>query len=280
MVKESLHHTEDAVIVDTIENYANFMFVNVEVQISPEHKAFYQEKMLTPSFTLKSAIARSGLNAVEYGSKPWIVGNVIRANIFLYSFIGSYNPRKWQIGDFFHAGLKLGKFYVRDPESGVEKEELLSYLKSGIVRVDKKSRVIDDGLLMVPLDPIIYLPGDNWSKVILQKIINNGIKRLELRDYVTIVDVPSQNGITVPIHDGIIGSTHLDIENDLEVIVEGMDTDAIRHSSAVFGASGNQKTIDGSPYLFYVEVLPNHEQDICVKEVGIRFYHPVFAKDY
>lgn len=287
--QKSLHETADAEIVRIHKtgprnsyfrpvNDPNSIWLDVKVYLSYEQAALFRK--LPSEFSLKSRIARCKFNAFEYAD-----GSAIRedkkgpyrlATLYVTSWSPSFMHPDWPLRELFRADpvnpQRLGKFYVTRKRAALEAGPVYANIGSGAVKVPPKYRVKENGLLLLPTDPFTWEPGPNWSREVLQRVLDEKIERLEMNHY--LVQVPSEieEGLLVPPREAVVGSITGFETKGIEGIVETPEL----HGNARFHSAHTPKN-GNSNNQFFVEFFNTTGEPVIVKEVGIRLYTPEFS---
>jgi predicted Rossmann-fold nucleotide-binding protein len=184
----------------------------------------------------------------------------------------SYEARFWfympeycvgpTIEELMVPGLEVGKIYLKNPELKYSAEELLNLISNRTIIVPKGTRVLEEGILAVPVMPFIHLPD---PRVLTPEYLRAAVtKEIPREDLYFVQPEKRVDQVIVPAGRGIITHTSLFTQQNEIYILDPEHTDArvgSRHTNGII----------------YLELLGG-EKDMVKKESHVEVYKPGIAQ--
>ncbi len=184
----------------------------------------------------------------------------------------SYKARFWfyipeysvglTINQLITPGLEVGKIYLKNPKLKYSAEELINLISNRTIIVPKGTKVLEEGILAVPIMPFIHIP--NFKVLTPDYLKAAMLKRVPREDLYFVQPEQKVDQVIVPAGNGVISHTSLFTQQNEIYILDK------EHSDARLGS----KHTNG---IIFLE-LKGGEKDIVKDMIHFEVYKPVLAK--
>jgi predicted Rossmann-fold nucleotide-binding protein len=159
-------------------------------------------------------------------------------------------------------GLEVGKIYLRNPELKYSAEELLNLISNRTIIVPKGTKVLEEGILAVPVMPFIHLPD---PRVLTPDYLKAAVKkRIPREDLYFAQPEKKVEKVVVPAGSGVISHTSLFTQQNEIYILDAEHTDARVGSKHTNG-------------IIYLELIGG-KGDLVKDKVHFEVYKPSVAQ--
>jgi predicted Rossmann-fold nucleotide-binding protein len=205
---------------------------------------------------LHSTKARLGINQEKL--RPFqLEGNKISYEARFWFYIPEYAVGL-TIDQLMVPGLEVGKIYLRNPKLKYFPEELINLISNRTIIVPKGTRVLEDGVLEVPVMPFVHRPN---PRVLTPDYLKAAVtKRIPRADLYFAQPEQKVEKVVVPAGSGVISHTSLFTQQNEIYILDPEHTDARIGSKHTNG-------------IIYLELIGG-EKDIVKKTVRFEVYKP------
>ena len=247
----SLNESPDCRITNIIQADPDEVIAKVSVTLDGEQMQYFFRNRHCLTTDLHSTKARLGINQ-ERVSPFELEGQQIIYDARFWFYMPEYcvGPT---IEELMAPGLEVGKIYLRNPELKYSAEELLNMISNRMIIVPKGTKVLEEGILAVPVMPFVHLPDlrvltpDYLKAAVTKEIPREDLYFAQPEQRVDRVVVPAGKGVIThttlftqqneiyildPEHtDARVGSKHTNGVIYLELV--GGDTDMVKKESHV-----------------------------------------------
>ncbi|MBW1896474.1 MAG: LOG family protein [Deltaproteobacteria bacterium] len=205
---------------------------------------------------LHSTKARLGINQEKLG--PFrLEGNKISYEARFWFYIPEYAVGL-TIDQLMVPGLEVGKIYLKNPKLKYFTEELINLISNRTIIVPKGTRVLEDGVLEIPVMPFVHPPN---PRVLTPDYLKAAItKRIPREDLYFAQPEQKVEQVVVPAGSGVISHTSLFTQQNEIYILDPEHTDARIGSKHTNG-------------IIYLELMGG-EEDIIKETVSLEVYKP------
>ena len=256
----SLNESPDCKIEKIIHADENEVVALVSTTLEDEQMQYFLRNQDYLTTDLHSTKARLGINQE-------------RLNIFtLRNNKISYEARFWfyipeyamglTIDRLFRPMLEVSKIYLRNPELKYSAEELINLISNRTIIVPKATKVLEEGILAVPVMPFVHPPN---PKVLTQDYLKAAmLKRIPREDLYFAQPEQKVDKVVIPAGSGVISHTSLFTQQNEIYILDSEHSDA---------RVGSRHTND----IIYLELVGG-KKNIVKKVAHFEVYKPAYTK--
>jgi len=256
----SLNESPDCRITKIVHANSNEVVAKVSVSLDGEQMQYFFRNRHCLTTDLHSTKARLGINQERL--RPFeMEGQQITYEARFWFYMPEYcvGPT---IEELMIPGLEVGKIYLRNPELKYSAEELLNLISNRTIIVPKGTRVLEEGILAVPVMPFIHLPD---PRVLTPDYLRAAVtKEIPREDLYFAQPEMRVDQVVVPAGRGVITHTSLFTQQNEIYILDPEHTDArvgSRHTNGII----------------YLELVGGNS-DIVKKESRVEVYKPGIAQ--
>jgi predicted Rossmann-fold nucleotide-binding protein len=218
---EKIIHADDTVVIARVA-------ANLEDE-QMEYFLCHQDCLTTD---LHSTKARLGINQ-EKQSAFELKGNTVTYEAKFWFYIPEY-AAGLTINRLMIPGLKVSKIYLRNPKLKYTAQELINLISNRIIIVPKGTKVLEEGILAVPVMPFVHVPN---PKVLTPSYLKAAVQKIIPREDLYFVQ-PEQkvDEVVVPAGSGVISHTTLFTQQNEIYILDPEHADArvgSRHTNGI-----------------------------------------------
>lgn len=256
----SLNESPDCKIEKIIQATPAAVVAVSSVTLDDEQMDYFFRNQDCLSTDLHSTKARLGINQAKLTDFEFN-GNKISYEAKFWFYIPEYSAGV-TIDQLITPGLAIGKIYLRNPKLKYFAEELINLISNRTIIVPKGTRVLDEGILVVPLKPYIHPPN---PKVLTADYLRAAVQKRIPRDDLYFAQ-PEQkvDKIVVPANNGVITHTSLFTQQNELYILDQMHTDARVGSKHTNG-------------FVYIELVGT-DHDVTVDSIHAEVYKPALSQ--
>ncbi len=228
----SLNESPDCRIEEILSSDEKEVTATVATYLDEEQMQYFlrNEEYLTTD--LHSSKARVGINQEIIA--PFVLsGKKISYKARFWFYLPEYSAGL-TIDQLMRPGLTVGKIYLRNFRLKYSAEELINLLSSRTIIVPKGTRVLEQGILEVPVMPFIHLPN---PKVLTPEYLRAAVnKRIPREDLYFLQPETRVDKVIVPAGSGVISHTSLFTQQNEIYILDPDHTDArvgSRHTNGI-----------------------------------------------
>ncbi len=246
---------EKIIRADTTEVVA---LVSTRLEDEQMHYFFRNQDCLTTD--LHSTKARLGINQ-EKLSRFELKDKEISYEARFWFYIPEYSAGL-TIDQLMVPGLEVGKIYLKNRELKYSAEELINLISNRTIIVPKGTRVLEEGILAVPVMPFVHLPNPG---VLTPDYLKAAVlKSIPREDLYFVQPEQKVDQVIVPAGSGVISHTSLFTQQNEIYILDPEHTDARVGSKHTNG-------------IIYLELIGG-ERDIVKEMVHFEVYKPAVAQ--
>ncbi|MBW1739772.1 MAG: LOG family protein [Deltaproteobacteria bacterium] len=256
----SLNESPDCKIEAIIRADATEVVARVSAYLEDEQMRYFSRNQDCLTTDLHSTKARVGINQAKLSDFE-LKGNKISYEARFWFYIPEYAVG-CTIDQLMLPGLEVGKIYLRNPKLKYAAEELINLISNRTIIVPKGTKVLEEGILAVPVMPFVHLPDprvltpDYLKAVVMKKIPREDLYFAQPEQKVDRVIVPAGSGV--------ISHTSLFTQQNEIYILDHEHTDARVGSKHTNG-------------IIYLELMGD-DKDIVKERVHIEVYKPTLAQ--
>lgn len=256
----SLNESPDCRIAEIISADSGQVVALVSVELDDEQMDYFLRNQDCLATDLHSTKARLGINQERLGPFD-LKGNRIAYEARFWFYMPEYSLG-FTIAQLMKPGLEVGKIYLKNPELKYSAEELLNLISNRTIIVPKGTKVLEEGILAVPVMPFVHLPD---PKVLTPDYLRAAVtKEIPREDLYFVQPEERVDRVVVPAGKGIITHTSLFTQQNEIYILDPEHTDARVGSKHTNG-------------VIYLELMGG-EEDIVKEEIHIEVYKPGIAQ--
>jgi len=254
----SLNESPDCKIEEILHADTNEVVARVTAHLEEDQRYYFQRNKDYLTTDLHSTKARMGINQ-EKLTPIELKNHIITYEARFWFYIPEYAVGM-TIDQLMKPGLMVSKIYLRNPELKYAAEELINLISNRTIIVPKGTRVLEDGILAVPVMPFVHPPN---LKVLTKDYLKAAVqKRIPREDLYFAQPEQRVDRVIIPAESGVITHTSLFTQQNEIYILDP------EHSDARVGSRHTNGII-------YLELIGG-EKDI-VKEMGhIEVYKPAY----
>ncbi len=256
----SLNESPDCKIEQIISADATEVVALVSTRLEDQQMQYFLRNQDCLTTDLHSTKARLGINQ-EKLSDFELKANRISYEARFWFYIPEYSTGL-TIEELMTLGLKVGKIYLRNPKLKYSAEELINLISNRTIIVAKGTKVLEDGILHVPVMPFIHLPN---PRVLTRDYLRAAVqKRIPREDLYFAQPEQRVDQVVVPAGSGVISHTSLFTQQNEIYILDPEHTDARVGSKHTNG-------------IIYLELMGGKE-DVIKENVQIEVFKPAVAQ--
>ncbi|MBU0987857.1 MAG: hypothetical protein KKH68_11460, partial [Proteobacteria bacterium] len=201
----SLNESPDCRIENILYADETKVVALITTSLADEQMQYFLRNQDCLTTDLHSTKARLGINQ-EKLSGFVLKGDQISYEAKFWFYISEY-AAGLTIDQLMQPGLKVGKIYLRNPKLKYTAEELINLISNRTIIVPKGTRVLEKGILSVPIMPFVHLPN---PKILTSEYLRAAVQKIIPREDLYFVQ-PEQkvDRIMVPAGSGVITHTTL-----------------------------------------------------------------------
>ena len=256
----SLNESPDCLIEKIIRGDANEVFALVAAPLEDEQMQYFLRNQDCLTTDLHSTKARLGINQ-EKVSPFQLKDNTISYEARFWFYIPEYSAGL-TIDQLMTSGLEIGKIYLKNPELKYSAEELINLISNRTIIVPKGTKVLEEGILAVPVMPFVHHPN---PRVLTPDYLKAAVlKRIPREDLYFAQPEQRVDQVVVPAGGGVISHTSLFTQQNEIYILDPEHTDARVGSKHTNG-------------IIYLELMGG-PKDIVKDRVHFEVYKPAVAQ--
>jgi len=264
----SLNESPDCKIEKIIRANTSEVVALVSAHLGDEQAQYFLRNQDCLTTDLHSTKARLGINQEKLGAFE-LNGDKISYEARFWFYIPEYSAGL-TIDQLMTPGLEVGKIYLRNPELKYFAEELINLISNRTIIVPKGTKVLEEGILSVPVMPYVHLPN---PKVLTPDYLRAAVlKRIPREDLYFAQPEQKVDQVVVPAGSGVISHTSLFTQQNEIYILDPEHTDArvaSRHTNGIIYLElmGGEKDIIKETVHFEV-----YKQAVPQRTVKKQFY--------
>jgi predicted Rossmann-fold nucleotide-binding protein len=228
----SLNESPDCKIEDIIHADETEVIALVATYLEDEQLQYFVRNQDCLTTDLHSTKARLGINQEKLGAFE-LKGDKISYKARFWFYIPEYSAGL-TINQLMKPGLEVSKIYLRNSKLKYTAEELISLISNRTIIVPKGTKVLEEGILAVPVMPFVHLPN---PKVLTPEYLKAAVQKRIPRDDLYFAQ-PEQkvDQVIVPAGSGVISHTTLFTQQNEIYILDPEHTDArvgSRHTNGI-----------------------------------------------
>jgi predicted Rossmann-fold nucleotide-binding protein len=256
----SLNESPDCYIEKIIRGDAEEVIALVSADLEDEQVQYFLRNQDCLTTDLHSTKARLGINQEKLTDFE-LKGNKISYEARFWFYIPEYAVGL-TIDQLMTTGLEVGKIYLRNPKLKYSAEELINLISNRTIIVPKGTKVLEEGVLAVPVMPFVHLPN---PKVLTPDYLKAAVlKRIPREDLYFAQPEQEVKQVIIPAGSGAISHTSLFTQQNEVYILDPEHTDARVGSKHTNG-------------IIYLELMGG-DRDIVKERVHIEVYKPAKTK--
>ena len=257
----SLNESPDCKIENIIRADATEVVAVASAHLEDEQMQYFLRNQDCLTTDLHSTKARLGINQ-EKLSDFELKGDKVSYEARFWFYIAAYSAGL-SIDQLITPGLEVGKIYLKNPELKYSAEELINLISNRTIIVAKGTKVLEEGILAVPVMPFVHLPN---PRVLTPDYLKAAVlKRIPREDLYFVQPEQRVDQIVVPAGGGVISHTSLFTQQNEIYILDPEHTDARVGSKHTNG-------------IIYLELMGG-EKDIVKEKIHFEVYKPA-GKQY
>ncbi len=228
----SLNESPDCQIENIIHADEIEVIAQVATYLKDEQMQYFSCNHDCLTTDLHSTKARLGINQEKLSAFE-LKGNKISYEARFWFYIPKY-AANLTINKLMIPGLEVGKIYLRNSKLKYTAEELINLISNRTIIVPKGTKVLEEGILAVPVMPFVHLPNPNvLTPGYLKAAVQKRIPREDL-----YFAQPEQKVDQVIVHAGrgVISHTTLITQQNEIYIIDQENADArvgSRHTNGI-----------------------------------------------
>ena len=254
----SLNESPDCKIEKILHADANEVVALVTTHLEEDQAQYFLRNQDYLTTDLHSTKARLGINQEKLNSFE-LKTNKITYEARFWFYIPEYAVGM-TIDQLMKPGLGVSKIYLRNPELKYAAEELINLISNRTIIVPKGTRVLEEGILAVPVMPFVHPPN---LKVFTQDYLKAAIqKQIPREDLYFAQPEKRVDKVIVPAESGVITHTSLFTQQNEIYILDPEHADArvgSRHTNGII----------------YLELIGG-EKDTLKEMTHIEVYKPAY----
>jgi predicted Rossmann-fold nucleotide-binding protein len=252
----SLNESPDCRIEKIIHCDKDEVVALVATYLEDEQMQYFMRNPDCLTTDLHSTKARLGINQEKLESFT-LEGNKITYQARFWFYLPEY-AAGLTIDRLMLPGLKVGKIYLRNGKLKYTAEELINLISNRTIIVPKGTKVLEQGILVVPVMPYIHAPN---PKILTPEYLKAAIqKKIPREDLYFVQPEQKVDKVVVPAGGGVITHTSLFTQQNEIYILDPEHTDArvgSRHTNGII----------------YLELIGGSE-DIVKEKAHFEVYKP------
>jgi len=218
----SLNESPDCKIEHIIHADDIEVIAQVATTLKDEQMQYFSGNLDCLTTDLHSTKARLGINQ-EKLSVFELNGNKISYEARFWFYIPEY-AANLTINQLMIPGLDVGKIYLRNSKLKYTAQELINLISNRIIIVPKGTKVLEEGILAVPVMPFVHLPN---PKVLTNEYLKAAVqKHIPREDLYFVQPEQKVDQVIVPAGSGVISHTSLFTQQNEMYIIDPEHSDA------------------------------------------------------
>ncbi len=256
----SLNESPDCKIEKIIHADETEVIALVATYLEDEQMQYFLRNQDCLTTDLHSTKARLGINQEKLGAFV-LKGDKISYKARFWFYIPEYSAGL-TINQLMEPGLEVSKIYLRNSKLKYTAEELISLISNRTIIVPKGTKVLEEGILAVPVMPFVHLPN---PKVLTPEYLKAAVqKRIPREDLYFVQPEQKVDQVIVPAGSGVISHTTLFTQQNEIYILDPEHTDARVGSKHTNG-------------IIYLELVGG-EKDLVKETAHFEVYKPASPK--
>ncbi len=252
----SLNESPDCQIEKIIHADENEVIALVATYLEDEQLQYFLRNQDCLTTDLHSTKARIGINQEKLSAFE-LKGDKISYEARFWFYIPEYSAGLF-INQLMEPGLEVSKIYLRNSKLKYTAEELINLISNRTIIVPKGTKVLEKGILAVPVMPFVHLPNSN---VLTPEYLKAAVqKRIPREDLYFAQPEQKVDRVIVPAGSGVISHTTLFTQQNEIYILDP------EHSDARIGSSHTNGII-------YLELIGG-EKDLVKEMAHFEVYKP------
>jgi predicted Rossmann-fold nucleotide-binding protein len=252
----SLNESPDCEIVEIVEANTEEVTAIVSAHLSDEQLDYFNRNIEYLTTDLHSTKARLGINQEKLGDFVF-EGNKISYTARFWFYIPEYSSGL-SIDQLMTPGLKAGKIYLKNPKLRYTASELINLICNRTIIVPKGTKVLEAGILSVPVMPFVHLPN---PKVLTADYLKAAVMKVIPREDLYFAQPEHKVArVVIPEGSGVISHTTLFTQSNEIYILDPEHTDARVGSKHTNG-------------IIYLEFMGG-KKDVVKEEIHIEVFKP------
>jgi predicted Rossmann-fold nucleotide-binding protein len=228
----SLNESPDCQIEEIIHADDTEVIAKVTAELEDEQMEYFLCHQDCLTTDLHSTKARLGINQEKRGAFE-LKGNRVSYEARIWFYIPEY-AAGLAIDRLIIPGLKVSKIYLRNFKLKYTAQELINLISNRIIIVPKGTKVLEEGILAVPVMPFVHLPN---PKVLTPSYLKAAVQKIIPREDLYFVQPEQQvDRVVVPAGSGVISHTTLFTQQNEIYILDPEHADArvgSRHTNGI-----------------------------------------------
>ena len=228
----SLNESPDCQIEKIIHADETEVVALVATHLEDEQTQYFLRNQDYLTTDLHSTKARLGINQ-EKLSDFELKGNKIVYEARFWFYIPEYSAGL-TINQLMNPGLEVSKIYLRNSKLKYTAEELINLISNRTIIVPKGTKVLEEGILAIPVMPFVHLPN---HKVLTPEYLKAAVqKRIPRKDLYFAQPEQKVDRVVVPAGSGVITHTTLFTQQNEIYILDPEHADArvgSRHTNGI-----------------------------------------------
>ncbi|MDB4444039.1 LOG family protein [bacterium] len=228
----SLNESPDCKIEKIIRADATEVIARVATCLEDEQMQYFSRNQECLTTDLHSTKARLGINQEKLSAFE-LKGDKISYEAKFWFYIPEYSVGL-TIDQLMKLGLEVSKVYLRNPKLKYTAEELINLISNRIIIVPKGTKVLEEGILSVPVMPFVHVPN---PKVLTPQYLKAAVqKRIPREDLYFAQPEQKVDQVIVPAGSGVITHTSLFTQQNEIYILDSEHADArvgSRHTNGI-----------------------------------------------
>lgn len=256
----SLNESPDCQIEKIIHADENEVIALVATTLEDEQLQYFLRNQDCLTTDLHSTKARIGINQEKLSAFE-MKGNKISYEARFWFYIPEYSAGL-TINQLMEPGLEVSKIYLRNSKLKYTAEELINLISNRTIIVPKGTKVLEEGILAVPVMPFVHLPNAN---VLTTEYLKAAVqKRIPREDLYFVQPEQRVDQVIVPAGSGVITHTTLFTQQNEIYILDP------EHADARIGSSHTNGII-------YLELVGG-EKDLVKEMAHFEVYKPASSQ--
>jgi predicted Rossmann-fold nucleotide-binding protein len=228
----SLNESPDCQIENIIHADEIEVIAQVTTYLKDEQMQYFSRNHDCLTTDLHSTKARLGINQEKLSAFE-LKGNKISYEARFWFYIPEY-AANLTINKLMIPGLEVGKIYLRNSKLKYTAQELINLISNRIIIVPKGTKVLEEGILAVPIMPFVHLPN---PKVLTPEYLKAAVqKHIPREDLYFAQPEKKVDQVIVPAGSGVISHTTLFTQQNEIYIIDPEHADArvgSRHTNGI-----------------------------------------------
>jgi predicted Rossmann-fold nucleotide-binding protein len=257
----SLNESPDCKIEEILRADSAEVVALVSTILREEQMQYFARNPDYLTTDLHSTKARMGINQ-EKLTDFCLKGKKVSYEARFWFYIPEYSAGL-TIDQLMSPGLEVGKVYLRNPKLKYSAEEVINLISNRIIIVPKGTRVLEEGILAVPVMSFVHLPN---PRVLTPDYLRAAVsKRIPREDLYFAQPEQRVDEVIIPAHKGVISHTSLFTQQNEIYILDPEHTDARVGSKHTNG-------------IIYLELMGG-SRDIVKDTIHLEVYKPAVEQD-